>query len=495
MKSTIFIQSSQGNMYMYDFLKKELIPIHKIVYLCYLLDQESKLETLQNDMTVNNTYNKCDIQYYYKKYLHYKELGFFSTFEKQGFPTYTEQNLIETISNLNNIVFEVTDICNLKCTYCTYGDLYNHHDVRKKQYMPFSVIQKVLSYLSSYWISDFNKSYMQTISIGFYGGEPLLNFDAIRKTVQYCETLNLHNRKFKYMMTTNATHIDKYIDFLVKRNFFLTISIDGNKQHHSYRTYYNGRSSFDKVFSNIKLIQKNYPSFFNQNVSFNSVLHDRNNVKEIHDFLYQEFGKIPEIHSLNTSGIRPNQEENFKHIYRSYRKPIDEKDYSLMNDRLASDPLIFNLGQFLLWYGNNQFFDNETLLYEPPKTPLTKTGTCFPFSRKMFITVNNKILVCERIDQKYALGVVDKNGVNLDLREIADKYNKYHESLFEQCKNCYMVNGCHQCIFQLNGLGKKTVCSGHKNEKQMSAYLKNYIDLLERNIISFETLYNKIIFS
>ena len=85
-------------------------------------------------------------------------------------------------------------------------------------------------------------------------------------------------------MTTNATLIDRHISFLVKNDFHITISLDGSKQNQNYRVFHNGKNSFDKVFRNIKLIREKYPDFFEINVSFNSVLHNRNSVEEIHKF-------------------------------------------------------------------------------------------------------------------------------------------------------------------------------------------------------------------
>jgi uncharacterized protein len=44
----------------------------------------------------------------------------------------------------------------------------------------------------------------------------------------------------------------------------------------------------------------------------------------------------------------------------------------------------------------------------------------------MFVTVNGKILPCERISHKYALGEVTDEGVHLDFTEIAERYNNYY---------------------------------------------------------------------
>jgi hypothetical protein len=40
------------------------------------------------------------------------------------------------IANINQIVFEVTDSCNLKCSYCGYGDIYGNHDQRLESNFP-----------------------------------------------------------------------------------------------------------------------------------------------------------------------------------------------------------------------------------------------------------------------------------------------------------------------------------------------------------------------
>lgn len=41
-----------------------------------------------------------------------------------------EQDLKEQIFNTHQIVFEVTDRCNLRCHYCGYGELYDNYDKR-----------------------------------------------------------------------------------------------------------------------------------------------------------------------------------------------------------------------------------------------------------------------------------------------------------------------------------------------------------------------------
>jgi len=43
----------------------------------------------------------------------------------------SSKKIIHTLANLNQLVFEVTDGCNLKCKYCAYGEFYDDYDKRE----------------------------------------------------------------------------------------------------------------------------------------------------------------------------------------------------------------------------------------------------------------------------------------------------------------------------------------------------------------------------
>lgn len=494
MNATLFITSSQGNHYIYDFLKRNLVPIHPLIEFFYKLDRDGQLDVLESQK-ISNSESICQefgeetVQYYLNKYLFLKTKGYFCQFEKPPFVQYTGEAIKQSLANVSNIVFEVTNACNLACKYCINREMYTASPDTKK-HLSFNAIKSVLDYLFSLWESGLNHSPCKEIIMGFYGGEPLANFPVIKNTVEYCQQVK-SSRPFKFTMTTNGTLLDLYMDFLVENNFYLTFSLDGDKLGQSYRIFPNGDNSFEKVYSNLKLLQKEEPLFWENNVSFNSVLHNRNDVDKIHEFIYKNFGKIPEIHPLNNSGIRPEKKEEFDEMFKPYATSLQQGADGLMQERFMSDPRIFNLCQFLLWYGDNQFYDYPSFLYAPENIVRTKTGTCFPFSRKLYVSADEKILVCERINHQYALGKIGDNGeLSLNCEDIADTYNAYYSKLLPYCKNCYMINGCHQCIFQLDDLkSSNPICKMYKSEKRMSDYIKTYVDLLERHYINYEKIF------
>ena len=159
-------------------------------------------------------------------------------------PMEIEYNLM----NLKQLIFEVTDACNLRCKYCGYADLYEGYDQRENLKFPFQKAKLIIDYLYEYWKKQYCADVNNPISISFYGGEPLLNVPFIKQVIDYLESLNPIGKKFHYNMTTNAMLLDKYMDFLVEKEFRLLISLDGDEKGQSYRVDAKGQNSFNKVF-------------------------------------------------------------------------------------------------------------------------------------------------------------------------------------------------------------------------------------------------------
>jgi uncharacterized protein len=58
-----------------------------------------------------------------------------------------KSNISYQLSNLRQIVFEVTDACNLKCKYCAYGEFYSDYDKRENKSLSIDSAITLLDYL------------------------------------------------------------------------------------------------------------------------------------------------------------------------------------------------------------------------------------------------------------------------------------------------------------------------------------------------------------
>ncbi len=137
----------------------------------------------------------------------------------------------------------MTDSCNMGCSYC-YGTYYAN-DPRKTSMSSETACRAM----------DFSNA-IGASSIGFFGGEPLLNYAAIREAVTYSKVAGYG---FSFGMTTNGVMLTPEIaDFLASNDFMVSVSIDGPRYvNDATRRLRDGTtSSFDKVWNGIELLKE-----------------------------------------------------------------------------------------------------------------------------------------------------------------------------------------------------------------------------------------------
>ena len=403
-------------------------------------------------------------------------------------PMEIEYNLM----NLKQLVFEVTDACNLRCKYCGYADLYEGYDQRENLKFPFKKAKLIIDYLYEYWKKQYCVDVNNPITISFYGGEPLLNVPFIKQVIDYLESLNPIGKKFHYNMTTNAMLLDKYMDFLVEKEFRLLISLDGDEKGQSYRVDAKGQNSFNKVFSNVQLLRSKYPSYFNHFVMFNSVLHNRNGVESAYRFIKDEFGKETSISPLNNSGIRKDKVKEFYNTYQNMSESIQKATNceALKKELFIKGPETSMLLNYIYYQTGNVFNNYNDLILGKTGIPFSPSGTCVPFAKKMFVTVKGRILQCEKINHEFALGQITDEKVELNLEQAAQQHNEYIFRYVNQCKTCAVKHTCAQCVYQIDDIHDKTSkCHSYWSAKQLERQKECSMDYLDKH----PELYNKIL--
>jgi uncharacterized protein len=434
--------------------------------------------------------------YYLKKYAYLKDHGFFSRPKPPDFRMLDESMVLENIINAKQIVFEVIDSCNLNCKYCGQGDLYEGFDGRNGKKINTRNAIKLLEYVFS--IKPKNKN--SKLYVSFYGGEPLLNMNFVKKIVEVTYQLNIEKEfDIEYSMTTNATLIHKYIDFLAANKFSLLISLDGNKKNHSYRVFkINKKNSFGKVIENLDMIQRDYPDYFSSHISFNAVLHNRNSVKDIHEFIHTRYNKISRISELTLRDIKKDNKDILESMYHSKQKSEAEyqkKESDLSTITHGESILHKELTDFLKYYSINYYISDINSLWHNVEKYLP-TSTCTPFSKKIFLTNNNNLLPCERINYKYSMGKVNEN-IEIDISEITRQYNFYFEYLMRFCQTCYAYRFCGTCLFHLKNIDivntKGFACERFHNQNSFRTKLYNIFSFLEKYPDDFSQILENLI--
>lgn len=312
--------------------------------------------------------------------------------------------------------------------------------------------------------------------------------DFIKSIVNTIEELNSGRKlNITFSLTTNATLLYKNIQYLKDKDFKLMISLDGDSQNNSYRIFRkDSQGSFQEVIQNIDSIKEDYPDFFLNNISFNAVLHKQNSVKDIYDFIYNRYHKIPNISELSIDNISSQNEQFFKSIFKSKRE--SENEYEATSSKLSKithnqSIKFYELVDYIKYYSINSYVSDIPSLLNKTSKHLP-TNTCIPFSKKIYLTTGNKILPCEKINHKFALGEVN-NDIDINYDKIANSFNAVYKRLANLCQYCYANRFCGVCMFNIKDLDfsdtYKFSCEIFHDEKKMQYKLKNIFSFIERN--------------
>lgn len=128
-----------------------------------------------------------------------------------------------SMDEIETIVVNCTECCNLKCKYC-----YVHEGTYNSDYSMMND-EVYLQLIKNYFI--LNKNGVKVIH--FFGGEPLIGFKQIEKFCEELTGLCLGQGVTPpvYTMTTNGTLITREMaDFFEKYKFKICISLDGPKE-------------------------------------------------------------------------------------------------------------------------------------------------------------------------------------------------------------------------------------------------------------------------
>ena len=131
--------------------------------------------------------------------------------------------------------------CNLACKYC-FAEEGEYHG--RRALMSFEVGKKALDFLIA------NSGNRVNLEVDFFGGEPLMNWDAVKQLVEYGRSREKEcNKKFRFTITTNGVLLnDEIMDFCNREMSNVVLSLDGRKEvNDRMRPFRNGSGSYDLI--------------------------------------------------------------------------------------------------------------------------------------------------------------------------------------------------------------------------------------------------------
>ncbi len=426
-KPFIHLFETPLGFYFYDVNTNDIVEVNKEMY-----------EYLRNDYIAGEEINQEDLK-------NLKARGYLKTkrVEKTEHPA-TELLPFYAKTKMGQLILQVTQNCNLRCEYCVYSGNYETRGHTNKK-MGFQTAKKAIDFLAEH-----SKNRNEVI-IGFYGGEPLLEFSLMKQCVEYAEE-RLKGKKIEYSITTNATLLtDDVIKYFITNDFLVTVSLDGPREiQDECRKFLNDKGSFDTVMKNLKRIKERDREYFDRNVRVNTVL-----VVERGYECVDHFFKGNEIFSnlaISSAAVSDNFSKNKRSVSEKFHI---EQQYELFKTFLAELGYLPSEDASLLMRPYlEQIYDmrgnSERSYREEVPSTWHRGGPCISGAMRLFVTAEGKLFPCERVCEisEYAqIGTLEEG---LDLKKMSDILNI--EKLTEkECRNCWAYSECNSCIRFCNG--------------------------------------------
>lgn len=144
-------------------------------------------------------------------------------------------------TELKALCLHVAHTCNLNCSYCFAAQGKYHGE---RALMSFETGKRALDFLVE------NSGNRKNLEVDFFGGEPLMNFDVVKRLVAYARSIEKEkNKNFRFTLTTNGVLLDDEVtEFANRECHNVVLSLDGRKEvHDRLRKTVNGQGSYDVI--------------------------------------------------------------------------------------------------------------------------------------------------------------------------------------------------------------------------------------------------------
>lgn len=144
---------------------------------------------------------------------------------------------------INKMTIYVTRHCNLKCSYCFVA--------HQNEFLHWEIAKKSLD-----WLIHRASGNIPNLSVGFFGGEPLLAYDIIARLIEYGhEECSKIGKEIHFSMTTNGLLLNRdRLSFFSQYPVGIALSIDGMKKSHDmFRKKPDGSGTFEDLLPIIPL--------------------------------------------------------------------------------------------------------------------------------------------------------------------------------------------------------------------------------------------------
>ena len=351
------------------------------------------------------------------------------------------------------LCLHVAHTCNLNCEYCfaAQGKFHGQSGL-----MSFETGKRALDFLVEHSGTRHN------LEVDFFGGEPLMNFETVKKIVEYARSQEpVYHKKFRFTITTNGMLLtDDKIDFINREMSNVVLSIDGRKEvNDRMRPRVDGKGSYDKIIPMYKKLvdQRGEKEYYVRGTYTKYNLDFSDDVFALLDAGFDQISVEPVI--ADAEEPYAITEADLPRIFEEYERLMQKiLDYEATGKK-------FNFFHFMLD------------LDQGP-CAIKRLRGCGCGNEYVAITPDGDIYPCHQFvgEADYKMGNVDDGTFN---REMKSDFAKTHIYSKPDCRNCwarfYCSGGCNANNYQFSGdvhKAHKLSCEIEKKRLECAIVLK-----------------------
>ena len=323
-------------------------------------------------------------------------------------------------TELKALCLNIAHTCNLTCSYCFAGQGSYKGDTAL---MPYETGKAALDMLVRM------SGRRRNLEVDFFGGEPLLNWQTVKRLVAYGRSIEKEYRKnFRFTLTTNGMLVDDdVIDFCNREMHNVVLSLDGRKEvHDRFRVDRAGRGSYDKIVPRFQefVRRRGDQNYYIRGTYTRHNLDFLNDVKHMADLGFTQLSMEPIVTAPDDpEALRP---EDLPVLYEQYEQLAVEM---LKRKREGKG---FDFYHYLI------DLENGPCLYK-------RLGGCGSGTEYLAVTPSGELYPCHQFvgDAAYLMGNVWDGVTRSDLFE---QFKACGLSSRSDCVNCwaklYCAGGC-----------------------------------------------------
>lgn len=323
-------------------------------------------------------------------------------------------------SDIKALCLHVAHTCNLNCSYCFAAQGKYQGE---RALMSFEVGKRALDFLIE------NSGNRKNLEVDFFGGEPLMNFDVVKKLVEYARSIEKeHSKNFRFTLTTNGVLIDDdVIDFCNREMNNVVLSLDGRKEvHDRLRKDYKGNGSYDLIVPKFqKFVEKRGDkSYYIRGTYTHKNTDFTNDIFHMADLGFKELSMEPVV-------CAPGEE----YALTEDDLPVLFKQYEILaKEMLKRD----SENRGFTFYHYMIDLSNGPCIYK-------RISGCGSGTEYLAVTPWGELFPCHQFvgDEKYSMGNIYDGVTNTKMRDRFKKCNVYSRP---ECADCwaklYCSGGC-----------------------------------------------------